>query len=83
MKKGIALLLALTLLLTGCGSARRKVTDVKVKGTDLMTGVKAADVALLLEATSPIFYDIVPLTLEEIFIYELGGADYNVKDILL
>ena len=47
MKKGIALLLALTLLLTGCGSARRKVTDVKVKGTDLMAGVKAADVALL------------------------------------
>ena len=47
MKKRIALLLALTLLLTGCGSARRKVTDVKVKGTDLMAGVKAADVALL------------------------------------
>ena len=23
------------------------------------------------------------LTLEEIFIYELGGADYAVKDILL
>ncbi len=44
---------------------------------------RAADVSLLLETTSPIFYDIVPLTLEEIFIYELGGADYNVKDILL
>lgn len=44
---------------------------------------RAADVSLLLEASSPIFYDIVPLTLEEIFIYELGGADYNVKDILL
>ena len=25
----------------------------------------------------------LPLTLEEIFIYELGGADYAVKDILL
>ena len=25
----------------------------------------------------------VPLTLEEIFIYELGGADYEVKDIVL
>lgn len=44
---------------------------------------KAADIALLLETTSPIFYDIIPLTLEEIFIHELGGADYNVKDILL
>lgn len=44
---------------------------------------RAADVSLLLETTSPIFYDIIPLTLEEIFIHELGGADYNVKDIIL
>lgn len=27
--------------------------------------------------------DILPLTLEEIFIYEMGGVDYEVKDILL
>ena len=27
--------------------------------------------------------DILPLTLEEIFIYEMGGMDYEVKDILL
>ena len=26
--------------------------------------------------------DILPLTLEEIFIYEMGGSDYEVKDIL-
>ncbi|SMC53576.1 ABC transporter ATP-binding protein [Papillibacter cinnamivorans] len=32
---------------------------------------------------APILMDAVPLTLEEIFIYELGGADYAVKDILL
>lgn len=32
---------------------------------------------------APIFYDILPLTLEEIFIYELGGADHAVKDIIL
>ncbi|MBQ0134505.1 MAG: ABC transporter ATP-binding protein, partial [Clostridiales bacterium] len=31
----------------------------------------------------PLYMDAVPLTLEEIFIYELGGADYAVKDILL
>ena len=31
----------------------------------------------------PVFYDILPLTLEEIFIYELGGADYAVKDLVL
>ena len=36
-----------------------------------------------LYAVQPLFMDMVPLTLEEIFIYELGGADYAVKDILL
>jgi len=36
-----------------------------------------------LAAVSPLFMDVVPLTLEEIFIYELGGADYAVKDIVL
>ena len=35
-----------------------------------------------LAAAQPLFIDVVPLTLEEIFIYELGGADYEVKDIL-
>jgi ABC-2 type transport system ATP-binding protein len=34
-------------------------------------------------ALSPVFYDLVPLTLEEIFIYELGGVDYEIRDILL
>ena len=36
-----------------------------------------------LNSVSPIFFDLVPLTLEEIFVYELGGADYDVKNILL
>lgn len=31
---------------------------------------------------NPTIVDILPLTLEEIFIYEMGGADYEVKDIL-
>ena len=31
----------------------------------------------------PLLADAVPLTLEEIFIYELGGVDYAVKDIVL
>ena len=34
-------------------------------------------------ATLPIFYDLLPLSLEEIFIYELGGVDYAVKSIVL
>lgn len=36
-----------------------------------------------MDKIQPVFYDILPLTLEEIFIYELGGADYAVKDILI
>lgn len=43
----------------------------------------AAELQAKLEASRPLFVDIVPLTLEEIFIYELGGADYEVKDIVL
>ena len=35
-----------------------------------------------LEKMSPMLIDLLPLTLEEIFIYELGGVDYEVKDIL-
>lgn len=31
----------------------------------------------------PLVMDMLPLTLEEIFIYELGGEDYEVKDIIL
>ena len=33
--------------------------------------------------TNPIFMETLPLSLEEIFIYELGGTDYAVKEILL
>ena len=33
--------------------------------------------------TNPLFMDLVPLSLEEIFIYELGGADNEVKDIVI
>ena len=36
-----------------------------------------------LQSAQPLFLEAQPLTLEEIFIYEMGGADYAVKDILL
>ena len=39
------------------------------------------DVTGKLAAASPMFIDVLPLTLEEIFVYELGGAGYEVKDI--
>lgn len=38
--------------------------------------------ALLEESNYAAIVDILPLTLEEIFIYEMGGAEYEVKDIL-
>ena len=41
------------------------------------------DIEELLAAYQPLLVDAVPLTLEEIFIYELGGADYAVRDIVL
>ena len=36
-----------------------------------------------LAAFQPILMEALPLTLEEIFIYELGGEDYAVRDIML
>jgi len=43
----------------------------------------AETVEQILRRASLAYYDILPLSLEEIFIYELGGVDYAVKDILL
>ena len=43
----------------------------------------AADVTNRLAVYSPILLEAIPLTLEEIFIYELGGEDYAVKDIMV
>ena len=42
-----------------------------------------AELEARLAVCKPLFMDFIPLTLEEIFIYELGGADYEVKDIVL
>ena len=36
-----------------------------------------------LMAAEPLFMDVLPLSLEEIFIYELGGAEHEIKDIIL
>lgn len=35
-----------------------------------------------ISALNPLLMDVLPLTLEEIFIYELGGENYAVKDII-
>ena len=36
-----------------------------------------------LTACEPFFLDVLPLSLEEIFIYELGGENHEIKNILL
>ena len=43
----------------------------------------ATEVTNRLAAYAPILMEALPLTLEEIFIYELGGEDYAVRDIVL
>ena len=44
---------------------------------------KADEISARLALLNPLFLDVLPLSLEEIFIYELGGAEHEVKDIVL
>ena len=41
------------------------------------------EISLKVSASAPVYFDVLPLSLEEIFIYELGGVNYEVKNILL
>ena len=43
----------------------------------------AEQITALVSATNPAYFDVLPLSLEEIFIYELGGVNYEVKNIVL
>lgn len=43
----------------------------------------AEDIEAKAAAANSVYYDILPLSLEEIFIYELGGVNYEVKQIVL
>lgn len=44
---------------------------------------RSEEISAAVAAAGPLFYDLLPLTLEEIFIYELGGEHYAVRDVLL
>ena len=44
---------------------------------------KAEELTARLAACEPYFMDVLPLSLEEIFIYELGGAEHEIKNILI
>jgi ABC-2 type transport system ATP-binding protein len=54
-------------------------------GSVLLMIVKGDREKLLarIRESSPAVLDILPLTLEEIFIYELGGTGYDIKNILI
>ena len=43
----------------------------------------AREVEARVAASEPMFYDILPLSLEEIFIYELGGVNHEINSIIL
>ena len=51
-------------------------------GTYIIRGTAEA-VSETVAASSPAYFDVLPLSLEEIFIYELGGVNYEVKNIIL
>ena len=57
-------------------SASGRLQTIIVRGT-------AKKVEEMVKAVNPTYYDILPLSLEEIFIYELGGVNYEVKNIVL
>ena len=43
----------------------------------------AQEVAAKAQTANTTYFDVLPLSLEEIFIYELGGVNYEVKNIVL
>ncbi len=49
----------------------------------LIMRMNAEEATKTLEPFEPMMIDAIPLTLEEIFIYELGGEDYAIKEITL
>ena len=57
-------------------SSSGRLHTVIVRGT-------AEEVEQIAAAADPAYFDVLPLSLEEIFIYELGGVNYEVKNIIL
>ena len=43
----------------------------------------AEEISAKVSASAVTYFDVLPLSLEEIFIYELGGVNYEVKNIVL
>lgn len=49
----------------------------------LIVHASQAETAAIMQKTHPVYFDILPLSLEEIFIYELGGVNDAIKNIIL
>ncbi|MCT4583785.1 MAG: ABC transporter ATP-binding protein [Peptostreptococcaceae bacterium] len=70
------------------------IDDVISKEIDVLHSEKRGSVSLFivkgnkenifetLEKYNPLILDVLPLTLEEIFIYELGGVGHEIKDVI-
>ena len=61
--------------------------DIKIKNTNkwlisLSFIICHLSISVTLTSCSD-FLDVLPLSLEEIFIYELGGTEHEIKNILL
>ncbi len=72
-----------------------EVPDVLLSGEEILHVSKNGSVLLMIvkgerdrllskiKKTNPVILDLLPLTLEEIFIYELGGMGYDIQNITI
>ena len=51
--------------------------------TTLVVRGSAREIEARARESGSVYFDVLPLSLEEIFIYELGGVNYEVKNIVL
>ena len=66
-----------------CGTSSRTSQSASGRLNTYIVRGDALEIEDAVAAENPVYYDVLPLSLEEIFIYELGGVDYAVKDIVL
>lgn len=55
------------------------------RGSVLLLIVKGneSEIRQIIEPVNPLVFDLLPLTLEEIFIYEMEGVGYEIENVLL
>ena len=83
-RKMMALLLSMTLgatMLAGCGSGSSDSGDSST--TDKKEEAAADETDKEISALSPVLCERISLTLEEVFIYELGGMGYEFENIII